>query len=103
MAISLRQFARCAVAAGLALAFLAMPAAADDSTIIVKLDIAKLVKVPQKIQTIILGNPIIADVTLLRGGTSMVITGKGFGETNLILVDRSGNIVSNSTIRVVQA
>src|SRR5437763_10814783 len=66
------------------------PAYADEA-IVVKLDIAKLVKLPDKVQTVILGNPIIADVTLLRGGSQMVITGNGFGDTNLILLDRAGN------------
>jgi hypothetical protein len=81
---------------------LGMGARAEDALILVKLDIAKLVKLPEKVQTVILGNPIIADVTLLKGGASMVVTGKGYGDTNLILLDRSGNVISNQTIRVVQ-
>lgn len=97
-----KRFVALAVAALMFVPF-AAAGAADDGLIIVKLDIAKVVKVPDKVQTVILGNPIIADVTLLRGGTQMVITGKGFGDTNLILLDRSGNMIANSTIRVVQA
>jgi hypothetical protein len=81
---------------------LGMSARAQDALILVKLDIAKLVQLPEKVQTVILGNPIIADVTLLKGGTSVVLTGKSYGDTNLILLDRSGNVISDRTIRVVQ-
>ena len=38
----------------------------------------------------ILGNPMIADVTMLKDTNAMVITGKGFGQTNLIAIDSAG-------------
>jgi len=54
-------------------AALAAPAA---DSILVNVDQAKLVKLPSKVATIVVGNPLIADVTLQNGGI-IVVTGKG--------------------------
>jgi Flp pilus assembly secretin CpaC len=78
----------------------ALQASADD-TIIVTADQARIVKIPAGAQTLVIGNPIIADVTLQNG--VMIVTGKGFGETNFIALDGSGNPVAESTIRVIGA
>ena len=66
----------------------------------VSLDKAKLLRYPPSTETIVLGNPIIADVTMLRGSGTLVLTGKSFGETNLVLLDRAGNIVGQLDVRV---
>ena len=100
------RLAAFAFAAAVLAATTSLPAAAatvGNQTIVVKLDLAKVVRLPSQAQTLILGNPIIADVTLLRGGTTMVVTGKGYGQTNLIVLDKSGNLITESTIRVEQA
>jgi len=76
-------------------------ARADGETLVVTVDQARVVKIPANSQTLIIGNPIIADVTLLKQGGTMIVTGKGFGETNLIALDGAGNPVAESTIRVV--
>ena len=70
------------------------------SLVIVSLDQARIVKVPERTQTLVIGNPLIADVTLLKTNGTMVITGKGFGETNLIALDAQGTPVAESMIRV---
>ena len=74
--------------------------AAEKTTISVTLDEATLIKMPEKAQTLIIGNPVIADVTVLKSSRMMVITGKGYGQTNLIAIDTSGNPVAESLIRV---
>ena len=48
-----------------------------------------------------IGNPIVADVTMLKGTGAMVVTGKGFGETNLIVLNAKGDVLDEKTIRVV--
>ena len=88
----------CIVAAGIAAA--SQSALAANSVVEVFLDQARIVTLPDNVKTLIIGNPIIADVTLLKGGGTMVITGKGFGETNLIALDPQGKPVAESTIRV---
>jgi Flp pilus assembly secretin CpaC len=73
------------------------PLAAADFTVI--MDQAKLVKLPDKVATIVVGNPMIADVSLQPGGM-MVITGKGYGVTNLVVLDRVGTVLMQKTIEV---
>ena len=46
-------------------------------------------------------NAAIADLTLLKQGATVIITGKGFGETNFIALDAAGNPLAQSLIRVV--
>lgn len=65
----------------------------------VVVDEAKVVKMPEKVSTLVIGNPMIADVTLQPGGV-MVVTGKGYGSTNLIAMDRGGTVLSEREIQV---
>jgi Flp pilus assembly secretin CpaC len=86
-----------------AAAVLASPAAVlaepTADTIAVNVDQAKLVRLPGKVATIVVGNPLIADVTLQPGGM-IVVTGKGYGATNFIALDRSGEILVDRQIQV---
>ena len=66
---------------------------------IVVVDHAKVVRLPEKAQTVIVGNPGIADVSVQRNGV-MVVTGKSFGVTNLIALDASGALLAESLVRV---
>jgi Flp pilus assembly secretin CpaC len=87
----------------LAIAVLAWPAvalaAADPDRISVNVDQAKLVKLPSRVATIVVGNPMIADVTLQSGGV-VVVTGKGYGATNFIAIDRGGEVLVDRQIQV---
>ncbi len=69
----------------------------------VKIDQATLIKVPVGVHTLVVGNPAIADVTLLKRINTMVITGKSYGETNVIALDDQGNQIATSEIEVNQA
>jgi hypothetical protein len=80
---------------------LATAAAAD--LIDVTLDQAKVLQLPDKTATVIVGNPIIADVTMLKRNNTIVLTGKGFGETNLIALDAQGKALGESIVRVMPA
>src|SRR5260370_1518062 len=68
-------------------------------TIAVNVDQAKLVRLPSRVATIVVGNPLIADVTLQTGGL-IVVTGKGYGATNFIAMDRAGEILADRVIQV---
>lgn len=74
-------------------------AKAEGETISVSVDQAKLVKLPGRVATLVVGNPLIADVTLQSGGM-IVVTGKGYGATNVIAMDRAGDILVDRTILV---
>jgi Flp pilus assembly secretin CpaC len=71
----------------------------SSAPISVNVDQAKLVKLPEHIATIVVGNPLIADVTLQPGGL-VVVTGKGYGATNVIAMDRTGSILVDRVIQV---
>lgn len=97
-----RAFARSGLLA-LAVGALLSPAVAFTApapeTVAVNVDQAKLVKLPGKVATIVVGNPMIADVTLQPGGL-VVVTGKGYGATNFIALDRAGEILVDRVIQV---
>ncbi len=78
----------------------AAPAWGD--TVTVAIDRAHVMRIPERVTTIVIGNPLIADATLQRGGI-LIVTGKGYGETNLLALDRSGRIVMNKTVQVLGA
>ena len=84
-------------------AALAAPAAAPPGVLAVTIDQAKVAQLPQGTQTLVVGNPAIADVTMLKGGGAMVVTGKGYGLTNLIALDAQGNIIDEKSIEVEPA
>ena len=73
------------------------PAPAADVAVI--LDQAKLIKLPEKAVTVVIGNPLIADASLQAGGL-VVITGKSYGMTNFIALDRAGAVLMDKSIEV---
>lgn len=80
-----------------------LPAAAKAAKAADRLDIAldqaTLMKLPDKVATIVVGNPMIADVAVQSGGL-VVVTGKGFGSTNLIVLDRAGAVLMQREVVV---
>src|ERR1700726_2216805 len=101
---SLHRRARASFGFGsLAIGMLLWPAAVmaepTVDAIAVNVDQAKLVKLPTRVATIVVGNPLIADVTLQTGGI-LVVTGKGYGATNFIAMDRAGEILVDRVIQV---
>jgi Flp pilus assembly secretin CpaC len=91
--------------AALALASLAavcmflQPARAADERLDIRLDQATILKLPEKVSTIVVGNPLIADVAVQSGGL-VVVTGKGYGSTNIIALDRAGTVLMERSIVV---
>ena len=93
----------------LALAFVvvfgACPAQAgsggEPEVLAVTLDQAKVARLPQGTSTLVVGNPMIADVTMLKNAQSMVITGKGFGRTNLIALGADGALLKEQQLVVL--
>jgi Flp pilus assembly secretin CpaC len=92
-------------AAALLLAVLA-PAAAgavegapEAASVVVSVDNAKVIRLPERTATVVVGNPIIADVSLQKNGI-VILTGKSFGSTNLIALDAQGGMLAESSIMV---
>jgi len=89
-------------AAALAASLLAPVVAwADTSPISVKVNMARILRISAPAATVIIGNPIVADVTI-QDPQTLVLTGKSYGETNLIILDTSGSPIADTTISVVQ-
>jgi Pilus formation protein N terminal region len=94
--------ARGSIVAGLVGVCLLGSGIASAETLVVLTDRAKIIRLPDKTKTVVVGNPIVADVTLGKDGL-VVLTGKSFGSTNLIALDAAGAILNESTIQVQQA
>ena len=65
----------------------------------VPLDRARLVKLPDRVGTVVVGNPLIADASVQANGL-LVITGKGYGRTNIIVLDGSGAVLTEKIIQI---
>lgn len=72
---------------------------AKRETVTVVMDQALVVRAPDKIRTMILGNPAIADISS-EGKGMLVITGKSYGSTNLVLIDEEGRVAGETLIQV---
>jgi Flp pilus assembly secretin CpaC len=75
------------------------PAAQMLDDIIVKYDQSQLLRLPQPASEIIIGNPVIADVAMQSGGM-LIITGKSFGITNMIVLDAKREVMFERLIMV---
>src|SRR5436309_14136054 len=99
-AMACRQAAKAAAfALMLAAVTLSAPRAQAAEVLPVRVDQATLLKLPEKVATIVVGNPMIADVAVQSGGL-VVVTGKGYGSTNLIMLDRAGTVLMERSIVV---
>jgi hypothetical protein len=65
----------------------------------VLLDQARIIRLPDHVSTLVIGNPAVADGTLQTGGL-LVVTGKSFGTTNIIALDQRGNVLSEHQVTV---
>jgi len=84
------------LAAGL---WIPTPVRAADEVVSINVDQAQLVTLPDRVSTIIIGNPLIADATVQTGGI-LVVTGKGYGATNLLALDRTGRVLMSRMVEV---
>jgi Flp pilus assembly secretin CpaC len=76
------------------------PASAEAIKVFV--DQARVVKLARPADTIIVGNPLIADAAV-QDASTVVLTGKGFGVTNLVILDRDGSPIVDEQIVVSRA
>ena len=60
---------------------------------------AKIVKLARPADTIVIGNPAIADASV-QDSSTIVLTGKGFGVTNLVVLDTDGNPIVDEQVVV---
>ncbi len=82
--------------AGLA-SLAATAAAAEPISVIV--DRAKVLHISQPADVVIIGNPAIADATI-QDSQTLIITGRSYGTTNLIVLDKQGQSIADNVITV---
>ncbi|RKQ72074.1 putative type II/III system pilus formation protein [Litorimonas taeanensis] len=67
----------------------------------IELNKTQIVRLPMAASAVVIGNPAIADVSVHAADTLFVV-GRGFGETNLIVLAPDGSTMMNADIRVSQ-
>jgi hypothetical protein len=72
---------------------------AGDDGVSVQIDHARLIKLPERAATVVVGNPLIADITIQPGGVG-VLNARGYGVTNLIVLDRTGAVLTEKQVIV---
>jgi len=86
----------CAVGAMMTLLNVGQAQAED---LIVSYDQSQLLRLPRPVSQVIVGNPSIADVSV-QGENLLVVTGKSFGVTNIIALDRGKNVIQDQRVIV---
>jgi Pilus formation protein N terminal region len=67
--------------------------------VVVMVDEATMLRLERSAAEIVVGNPSIADVSV-QSGKVLVLTGKSFGQTNLIVLDAQGKVIINRRVVV---
>lgn len=88
-------------AAGLAFLLTGPVLAETNEPISVKVNMARILRISAPAATVIIGNPGVADITI-QDPQTLVLTGKSYGQTNLIVLDSAGNPVADTIVSVVQ-
>lgn len=87
------------LAAALLCGALTVPFAASAADLSVPMDQVRMVTFRAPVKTVFVGNPLIADVTVVDS-TRIFLMGKNFGTTNLVALDENGNQISNDRVTV---
>lgn len=79
--------------------FNAQRAQSADDMLRVYMDQARILKLDRSVSKVIVGNADVADVTVADDRT-IVLTGRAYGSTNLVLLDSRGNAILDERILV---
>ena len=90
------------LATALTMAAPAASHAANTAPLPVPTSLARILRISAPAATVIIGTPGVADVTI-QDPQTLVLTGKSYGETNLIILDSSGNPIADTMISLIQA
>lgn len=96
------RLVRSAVCLGLLATALAPAVGHAGETVKVELDQARIYRLAAPASTIIIGNPAIADATL-QDSQTLIITGRSYGQTNLIVLDDQGETITDAQLAVLAA
>src|SRR5690606_35998770 len=82
-------------------ATLAGTPARADTGISVVMNQAKIVRLSRPADTIVVGNPAIADASV-QDASTIVLTGRGFGVTNVVVLDAGGTPFMDEQVTVTR-
>lgn len=83
-----------------AAALSATSALGADAMLRIEVDEAEIFPLSEPPATVIIGNPLVADATVHHGNL-LVILGKNYGTTNVIVLDRDSREIANLALNVV--
>ena len=78
---------------------LSATAYAQEDTLRVFMDHARVLKLDRPVSKVIVGNSNVADATVADART-IVVTGRNYGATNLVLLDKDGNAIFDQRVLV---
>jgi Flp pilus assembly secretin CpaC len=79
-----------------------LPAVAQSAApITVNVNMARVLRISAPAATVIVGNPGIADVTI-QDPQTLILTGRSYGQTNLIVLDSAGEPIADTLVEVAQ-
>ncbi len=90
---------------GLSLTTASLPSTAhagEGQSYKVEINKTEVLRLPKAAASIVVGNPKIADVTV-QASDILFVVGRGFGETNLIILDSNGDTILNADLQVVNS
>lgn len=75
--------------------------AEGNTEVSVNVNMARILRIGSPAATVIIGNPGIADVTI-QDPQTLILTGRSYGVTNLIVLDAIGNPIADLIVEVIQ-
>jgi Flp pilus assembly secretin CpaC len=92
---------RLAAVCGMSLACVGQVAAQDEDVDLLRvfMNHARVLKLDRPVSKVIVGNANVADATV-ADPTTIVLTGRSFGTTNLVLLDAEGNAIADERVLV---
>lgn len=92
---------RIGLAAAVMLTLASGMAQAADDAVTVRINMARVLRIEAPAATVIIGNPGVADVTI-QDPQTLILTGKSYGQTNLIILDVNGEPIADTILDVVE-
>lgn len=74
---------------------------AEDDVVTVRINMARILRIEAPAATVIIGNPGVADVTI-QDPQTLILTGKSYGQTNLIILDANGEPIADTILDVIE-
>ena len=89
----IKKLLSCSILGMACATLLSLPVRAEPQVLALEVDESQVLTLQTTPGTVVIGNPAIADVSIQ--GQQVFLHGRGFGQTNLIILDLKGNQIAN--------